>query len=75
MGIEVRTKVTFKPWQSPNFATLDNISGGETQQNQNHTIHVSQLDEYALAALADEWLENLYAKTEHTSPFKATPLP
>lgn len=73
MSIEVRTKIKFAPWSAPNYARLDNRTDGGDREN--HTIPVNELDEYALAALAEAWIEDLYGKTEHKSPFQITPLP
>lgn len=57
---------------TPNYATLDNDTDGGDREN--HTIPVKELDEYALAALAEAWLSDLYGKSEHHSPFQLSPL-
>lgn len=66
MSLEIKTTIKFRAWRAPNYALLENAKDGDREC---HTIPVDDLDEAALEALARAWLEDLYGKTQHTSPF------
>ncbi len=72
--IEARTVVKFKTWTPPNYAVL----ALEHQQDSKEvaaSIPVSELSEEALADLAMDWLDALYAKADKRNPFQLPPTP
>lgn len=62
--IIVTAPVTFKRWRAPNFASLDKESGG---------IAVEDLAPQVLDALAQDWLNQLYAKVGRSAPRLSAP--
>jgi len=73
MTVEAKTNMKFKPWQSPNFVAL----ALEHQQDSKEvaaSIPVTELSAEALAALAQNWLDDLYTKANQPSPFQRMPL-
>lgn len=63
--VTVTTECDFAPWRAPNFALLPS----------ENSVPVIKLSEGALRALAERWLEDLYAKAGKTNPFTSAPDP
>jgi hypothetical protein len=61
-------QVEFKEWTVPNFATVDHGEG-----KRNTTIAVEDLPGAALDALAQDWINRLYAKAKQKPPTLSKP--
>lgn len=56
-----------RPWRAPNFANVED--GGGPRNREVPSIPVKELPPESLNAMAQEWLEDLYAKAEKPSPW------
>jgi hypothetical protein len=69
--ITVTTAVKFKRWQAPNFAIQDTPPRPRQEGfYEAPKEHVNKLPFQVIDALAEAWLNDLYAKTEYGNPFK-----
>lgn len=72
--IEVKTTVRFKPWIVPDYANLDvGVRPRQEGFKPSEGIPVGELDPEVLDALAQRWLDNLYASVKRRPPFRLTP--
>jgi hypothetical protein len=69
-AVEVRTKVSFKPWPVPTEAGID-LGPGLKQDGIKPlpTIPLAELGDEVVDALVLRWLDNLYANRGQASPF------
>lgn len=69
--ITVTTAVKFRRWQAPNYAVQD-VPPRPRQEGFHEApkAAVSELPFQVIDALAEAWLNDLYAKSEHENPFK-----
>jgi hypothetical protein len=66
--VEASIKVRLKPWNVPNFASVEVEQGKDAQ-----SVAVRDIDESALRELAEKWLDDLYSKTDFHNPFQVRP--
>lgn len=69
-AVTVMTKVRFKPFNVPNFASIQ-VGPRPKQEGISPlpSIPIAELDAEVLDALAGRWLDNLYAAVGRASPF------
>jgi hypothetical protein len=70
--VTVTTAVKFRRWLSPNYAVQD-VPPRPRQEGlvEAPKIHISELPQQVLNALAEAWLVDLYEKAGQRNPFEA----
>jgi hypothetical protein len=68
--VEIKTKVSFRAWPVPDSASLD-VPPGLKQEGMKPvpTFPLTELDDEVVDALAQRWLDNLYANRAQDAPF------
>jgi len=68
--VEVSTKMRFKPFPVPNTVALEMPPGlRQDGFKTGPTFKLDEVDPQVLDALAERWLDNLYASVGKPSPF------
>lgn len=68
--VEVKTTVRFKPFNVPNYARVETPAKPRQEGFQESpAISIEDLEPAVLDALAERWLDNLYASAKRPSPF------